>query len=123
MVESEDGNAYTWKCVLCDKEVNGDNDKPFGNVAWTWQELCPGWKKLKQLDSAIEVSDTILSDYLLLCSRLDRNQRLMIKTARAGDKSSDTVAKFLRSHHPTIHLEETGRRIYKNRYYADEFRS
>ena len=65
------------------------------------------WQKLKLLDSSIAVSESILADYLLLCSGLDRNQRLMIKTAiGSSEKTFLTVASFLRKHHPTVHEDE-----------------
>ena len=66
------------------------------------------WQKLKSLDSNMNVSESILADYLLVCSGLDSNQRLMIKTAiGSGEKTFTTVATFLRKHHPTIHENET----------------
>ena len=39
------------------------------------------WLQLKTLDTNMNVSESILADYLLTCSGLDRNQQLMIKTA------------------------------------------
>ena len=65
------------------------------------------WQKLKSLDASMNVSESILADYLLMCSGLDSNQRLMIKTAiGSSEKNFTTVASFLRKHHPTIHEDE-----------------
>ena len=36
------------------------------------------WQKHKSLDSSMNVSESILADYLLICSGLDANQGLMI---------------------------------------------
>ena len=65
------------------------------------------WQKLKSLDSSMNVSESILADYLLMCSGLDANQRLMIKTAiGSSEKDFKTVASFLRKHHPNIQDNE-----------------
>ena len=66
------------------------------------------WQKLKSLGSSMNVSESILADYLLLCSGLDQNQRLMTKTAIGNsEKKFANVANFLRKHHSTIHENES----------------
>ena len=55
----------------------------------------------------MNVSETILADYLLMYSGLDKQERLMIKTAiGTNQKDFQTVASFLRQHHPTIQDDE-----------------
>ena len=39
------------------------------------------WKKLKNLDSTVQVSDGILAEYLLDSAGLDKTQKLMILTS------------------------------------------
>ena len=52
----------------------------------------------------MSLSESILADYLLLCSGLSHQERLMIKTAIGTSARTFTiVASFLSKHHPNIH--------------------
>ena len=65
------------------------------------------YRKFKELDASLEISDTIRADLLLDSCGLDRKERLMILTA-VGDKPSfEALAKALITQHGKLHFLES----------------
>ena len=65
------------------------------------------YRKLKELDNSLEISDTIRADLLLDNCGLDRKERLMILTA-VGDKPSfEAIEKALITQHGKLHFLES----------------
>ena len=65
------------------------------------------YRKLKELDDSLEISDTIRADLLLDNCGLDRNERLMILPA-VGDKPSiEAIEKALITQHGKLHFLES----------------
>ena len=66
------------------------------------------YDRLKIMDSQTNISENILTDYLLDCSDITETQKLMIKTAvGTGTKwTFDSVALKLKEHRAKIHLNE-----------------
>ena len=65
------------------------------------------YRKLKELDKTIEISDTILGDLLLDNSGLDRKERLMVLTAVGETSSFDAIEKALITQHGKLHVLES----------------
>ena len=65
------------------------------------------YRKLKELDNSLEISDTIRADLLLDNCGLDGKERLMILTA-VGDKPSfEAIEKALITQHGKLHFLES----------------
>ena len=73
-----------------------------------------GWyRKLKELDKTVEISDTILGDLLLDNSGLDRKERLMVLTAVGQTPSFEAMEKALVTQHGKLHYRRNGPAAYK----------
>ena len=68
------------------------------------------WLKLKELDPKIDVSETLLADYLLICARIsDADLKLCKSTCKGEDKTVDKIAAHLKTNHSNLHQSETSR--------------
>ena len=66
------------------------------------------WLKLKELDPKIDVSETLLADYLLLCARIsDSDLKLCKSTCKGADKTFEKITAHLKTNHSNIHQNET----------------
>ena len=53
------------------------------------------YRKLKQLDKGVEISEGILVDLMLDCSGLTRQEKLMVQTATHADRTMDSTCDAL----------------------------
>ena len=63
-------------------------------------------QRLHVLDGDTQVSENILADYLLNCSGLTHEQKLMIRTVCGNRRKFEEIASALRQQHPTIQTRE-----------------
>ena len=64
------------------------------------------WRKLKQLDDKVQISEGILTDLLLDNAGINRQERLMVLTALGGSTKTEDAEKALIKVHSRIHLLE-----------------
>ena len=64
------------------------------------------WRKLKQLDDKVQISEGILTDLLLDNAGINRQERLMVLTALGGSVKTEDAEKALIKMHSRIHLLE-----------------
>ena len=64
------------------------------------------WRKLKQLDDKVQISEGILTDLLLDNAGINRQERLMVLTALGGSTKTEDAEKALIKMHSRIHLLE-----------------
>ena len=64
------------------------------------------WRKLKQLDDTVQISEGILTDLLLDNAGINRQERLMVLTALGGSTKTEDAEKALIKMHSRIHLLE-----------------
>ena len=64
------------------------------------------WKKMKQLDKTVAISESILTDLLLDNAGINRQERIMVITAMAGSVKTEDCEKALIKMHSRIHLLE-----------------
>eukprot|EP00975_Prorocentrum_lima_P024187 5089484-Prorocentrum_lima.AAC.1 len=65
------------------------------------------FQRLTSLDGETTVSENILADYLLDCSGLTFEHKLMIRTVCGNRRKFDEIALALRQQHPRVHLRES----------------
>ena len=65
------------------------------------------WKKLRELDSKVEVSDAILTDLLLDNAGLSHQEKLMILTATHENPTFETASEALIRQHGRVHIRES----------------
>ncbi|CAE7418365.1 GIP [Symbiodinium sp. CCMP2592] len=64
------------------------------------------WRKMKQLDKTVSISESILTDLLLDNAGINRQERIMVITAMAGSVKTEDCEKALIKMHSRIHLLE-----------------
>ena len=64
------------------------------------------WKKLRELDDKVDVSETILTDLLLDNAGLSRHEKLMILTATHENPTFETASEALIRQHGRVHINE-----------------
>ena len=64
------------------------------------------WHTLQQLDSSVQVSESILAEQMLQNAQITEDQKLMIRTTLGGKMVIDAVAEELLNQHPRIHERE-----------------
>ena len=64
------------------------------------------WRKMKQLDEKVAISESILTDLLLDNAGINRQERIMVITAMAGSVKTEECEKALIKMHSRIHLLE-----------------
>ena len=67
------------------------------------------WTTVKTLDSTVEMSTSLLGDYLLQHSGLSKIERLLIMTTTKNDTTFDVVAEALLLQHSLRHLDDQHR--------------
>ena len=65
------------------------------------------WRKVKELDEKLQVSDTILTDLLMDNANLNRSEKLMILTTVHDSPTFESVSEALLRQHGKIHLRES----------------
>ena len=68
------------------------------------------WTQLKQLDSSVELSDTIRGDLLLEAANLGKIESLLVLSSAGNDRKFEAIAKAMQDQHALIHLEEKSAR-------------
>ncbi len=64
------------------------------------------WSALQDLEEDMRVSETILSEQLLMNAGITEDQRLMVRTMLQGNMSFNRVAEELLAQHPRLHDRE-----------------
>ena len=64
------------------------------------------WRKMKQQDKTVAISESILTDLLLDNAGINRQERIMVITAMAGSVEIENCEKALIKMHSRIHLLE-----------------
>jgi len=68
------------------------------------------WTQLKQLDSSVELSDTIRGDLMLEAANLGKIESLLVLSSAGTDRKFEAIAKAKQDQHALIHLEEKSAR-------------